>query len=342
MSDWEQAGENLVRYRGGTYYLRASIGGVIVRRSLKTASLRAAKTARDELLAELRGEDLPGANETLGRLLPILQAAMIQPRHKPGTATVYRTIIKTLRKTLPVTSLAGDFTPEQASDWWAGINKAYSPARANLILIAAHRLGKMIVERKMARTDPFARLVRVRVKRRALDAPSLAQVRAIIAAVADMPHTESGHAANMIAFLAFSGCRSREARAVEWDDVGPQWLTVTGGAAGTKSGLTRRVPISEPLRAAIEAMRGDDSSGRIFQREAPRKALHAACRKLNLPPLRIHDLRHFFATWAIESGVDIPTVSKWLGHQDGGALAMRVYGHLRDDHSLDSARKLQG
>ncbi|MES2706748.1 MAG: tyrosine-type recombinase/integrase [Verrucomicrobiota bacterium] len=39
-----------------------------------------------------------------------------------------------------------------------------------------------------------------------------------------------------------------------------------------------------------------------------------------------HDLRHFFATVCIESGVDIPTVSRWLGHRDGRALAMRTYG----------------
>jgi integrase len=39
-----------------------------------------------------------------------------------------------------------------------------------------------------------------------------------------------------------------------------------------------------------------------------------------------HELRHLFATRCIESGVDIPTVSRWLGHKDGGALAMKVYG----------------
>jgi hypothetical protein len=31
-----------------------------------------------------------------------------------------------------------------------------------------------------------------------------------------------------------------------------------------------------------------------------------------------HDLRHFFATVCIESGVDIPTVSRWLGHKTAG------------------------
>jgi hypothetical protein len=38
--------------------------------------------------------------------------------------------------------------------------------------------------------------------------------------------------------------------------------------------------------------------------------------------------------------VDIPTVSRWLGHVDGGALAMKVYGHLRRAHSQDMAAKV--
>jgi hypothetical protein len=45
-----------------------------------------------------------------------------------------------------------------------------------------------------------------------------------------------------------------------------------------------------------------------------------------------------FATRCIESGVDIPTVSRWLGHRDGGALAMKVYGHLRHQHSASMAK----
>jgi integrase len=53
-----------------------------------------------------------------------------------------------------------------------------------------------------------------------------------------------------------------------------------------------------------------------------------------------HDLRHLFATRCIESGVDIPTVSRWLGHQDGGALCMKTYGHLRDEHSASEAKKV--
>ena len=53
------------------------------------------------------------------------------------------------------------------------------------------------------------------------------------------------------------------------------------------------------------------------------------------------DFRHFFATPCIDAGVDITTVSRWLGHKGGGALAMRVsmgtYGRSTEIQSLRSA-----
>ena len=62
--------------------------------------------------------------------------------------------------------------------------------------------------------------------------------------------------------------------------------------------------------------------------------------KTEFPKFTHHDFRHFFATTCIESGVDIPTVSRWLGHSDGGALAMRVYGHLQVEHSLAMSKRV--
>lgn len=70
------------------------------------------------------------------------------------------------------------------------------------------------------------------------------------------------------------------------------------------------------------------------------KSMENACKRLGIPRITHHDLRHLFATRCIESGVDVPTVSRWLGHKDGGALAMRVYGHLRDQHSAAMARRV--
>jgi integrase len=71
-----------------------------------------------------------------------------------------------------------------------------------------------------------------------------------------------------------------------------------------------------------------------------RGALASACAAVGLRPINHHDLRHRFATRCIESGVDIPTVSLWLGNADGGALTMRTYGHLRQEHSTAQAAKV--
>ena len=45
-----------------------------------------------------------------------------------------------------------------------------------------------------------------------------------------------------------------------------------------------------------------------------------------LEHLRFHDLRHTFATLALQNGVDIKTVSAMLGHYDAG-FTLRTYTH---------------
>ena len=39
--------------------------------------------------------------------------------------------------------------------------------------------------------------------------------------------------------------------------------------------------------------------------------------------------------------MDIPTVSRWFGHTDGGALAMKTYGHLLREHSIAQRAECQ-
>src|SRR5439155_26964465 len=92
---------------------------------------------------------------------------------------------------------------------------------------------------------------------------------------------------------------------------------------------------------AMRSERGDGSlDEKVFRVAECQKALDRACRKVGADRITHHDLRHLFATRCIEAGVDIPTVSRWLGHKDGGALALKTYGHLRDQHSTAMAQKV--
>jgi len=76
---------------------------------------------------------------------------------------------------------------------------------------------------------------------------------------------------------------------------------------------------------------------RVFECQ---KSINPAAKLTGAKQITHHDLRHSFATRCIENGVDIPTVSRWLGHRDGGALCMKTYGHLRDEHSTNEAKKV--
>lgn len=144
----------------------------------------------------------------------------------------------------------------------------------------------------------------------------------------------------MIEFLAWSGLRIAELQALRWEDVDATWLTVTGGEKGTKNREERRVPINPRLRAILALRSHAGASGPLFAMSSPRESLKAVCARLGLRHMRVHDLRHWFASHCIQSGVDIPTIARWLGHKDGGVLVMKTYGHLHDEHSLESMKKL--
>src|SRR6185369_14320978 len=104
----------------------------------------------------------------------------------------------------------------------------------------------------------------------------------------------------------------------------------------------RRVPLISSMERLLKQMKAQTpkATGQILQISRCNEALERACEELKLSRITHHDLRHLFATRCIESGVDIPTVARWLGHKDGGALAMKTYGHLRREHSIAQAQRV--
>jgi hypothetical protein len=113
---------------------------------------------------------------------------------------------------------------------------------------------------------------------------------------------------------------------------------------GTKTeSAPRWIPMSPELRSTLEKLKTEKNpapADAVISISDARTCLETACRKLGFPKYTHHDFRHFFATTCIESGVDVPTVSRWLGHADGGALAMKQYGHLRQEHSLAMSKRV--
>ena len=67
--------------------------------------------------------------------------------------------------------------------------------------------------------------------------------------------------------------------------------------------------------------------------------LHRVLKRAGLPKVRFHDLRHTFATLALQNGVDIKTVSGMLGHFSAG-FTLDTYAHVTTDAQLKAAQTM--
>ena len=188
--------------------------------------------------------------------------------------------------------------------------------------------------------QPSSWIVR-RVKPKELHLPSQAQFQEMATHIETSGAGQAKDCANLFRFLAFSGVRIDEARHVLWSDVdfekGLLHVRVT------KNSKARWIPLNSSLRQLLEKMRAEQPEELpdkpVMQVFECQKSIDRAAKLAGVKRITHHDLRHLFATRCIESGVDIPTVSRWLGHQDGGALCMKTYGHLRDEHSTNEAKR---
>lgn len=159
--------------------------------------------------------------------------------------------------------------------------------------------------------------------------------------------------ADYLRFLQFSGAREQEALRVRWQDVDLERGHVTIGAEGdSKNREARVVDLNPQLRQVLTDMarrrapdsqwlfpspqRGErDEHARTF-----RESLLVARQTAKLPRFGFHDLRRFFASRAVMSGLDFLTVSRWLGHKDGGILLGKSYAHLANDHRKAQAERI--
>ena len=72
---------------------------------------------------------------------------------------------------------------------------------------------------------------------------------------------------------------------------------------------------------------------------AVRKKLSAVLKRAGCPAIRFHDLRHTFATSALEHGMDVKTLSTVIGHVSS-ATTLNVYAHVTDEMRQKAADKI--
>ena len=68
--------------------------------------------------------------------------------------------------------------------------------------------------------------------------------------------------------------------------------------------------------------------------------LHRVLKRAGLPRVRFHDLRHTFATLALQNGVDVKTVSGMLGHYSAG-FTLDTYAHVTTSAQRQAAETME-
>ena len=145
-----------------------------------------------------------------------------------------------------------------------------------------------------------------------------------------------------IKLLLFTGCRKGEILSLQWEQVKLEenrlYLPIT------KTG-SRSVMLNNKAREVLECLHAQrvDGDKYLFKSRAGsrkpflndiRKPFLKVCLAADIENLRIHDLRHSFASFCVMGGSSLYEVSKLLGHSD--SKMSERYSHLSDD-SLQKA-----
>jgi integrase len=353
---WARTGHrNLIRHKSGRYYARAFACGKEVWQSLKTSHYSVARARLAEFLKEHR-ERASNGNGAVSAKMTFGEAAAIHLRNLDGnlriklsTRDYWRRRLLALNRSWPRLNETEvrKITQVACKEWASTYGKKVSPTNYNNTIGLLRHVLAIAIEAGVLYSNPAAVLKRAAIRGKEIALPSTDKFNALLAEMRNAHSRYSPHCADFAAGLAFTGCRVGEAREIVWRDVDFEAgeIVVPGDAnTSTKNWELRRVPLIPDARALFERMRSESSGesldAKVFRVGECQKALDRACKKVGADRITHHDLRHLFATRCIESGVDIPTVSRWLGHKDGGALAMKTYGHLRREHSIAQAQRV--
>ena len=152
-------------------------------------------------------------------------------------------------------------------------------------------------------------------------------------AEAERTRTEMPSAIAAIRLLAFTGCRLSEILTLRWDWV--DWERGCLHLPESKSGR-KTVYIGPPALEVLSRIERESDNPYVIAGKRPgaplvnlRKPWHRIRKKAGLGGVRIHDLRHSFASFGASAGLSLLMLGKMLGHTQAQTTAR--YAHLSAD-----------
>ena len=170
-----------------------------------------------------------------------------------------------------------------------------------------------------------------------------------VALMAAVRASENPVLQNIVPFLIYTGARKREALDARWADI--DWQQSSWKIPKTKSGKIRHVPLSTGALELLGRMRswsGLKASGSDLLFPNPRTGLpfvsiyyswDTARKQAGVSELRVHDLRHSFASFLVNAGRSLYEVQELLGHADIRTTSR--YAHLKRDRLMEAVEVIQ-
>jgi integrase len=144
----------------------------------------------------------------------------------------------------------------------------------------------------------------------------------------------------IIAMLLLTGGRKREVLDCKWSDFDLENRIWT--VEFNKTGKPRYIPISDGLMTLLQQIPRYNGCDWVFPNPRMMKPFvnifsswDTARKRAGLPEVRIHDLRHSFASFLINSGRSLYEVQKILGHTQ--VKTTQRYAHLSQDSLIAAA-----
>jgi integrase len=138
---------------------------------------------------------------------------------------------------------------------------------------------------------------------------------------------------NIILFLLSTGARLNEALRARWENIDVERRVWRIPAANSKSGKVRAIPLNDSAVGVLDNLDTKDEFDHVFinrQTRKPYTTIQKVWNRLrnvaDLEHIRIHDLRHQYASMLVNSGRTLYEVQQILGHST--SKVTQRYSHL--------------
>lgn len=152
------------------------------------------------------------------------------------------------------------------------------------------------------------------------------------------------NAVNIIRLLALTGARRNEIAGLRWDevDLDRACLRLKDSKTGAKV-----IPLGAAPIHILDNLSPTRGSPYVFPAtigkshfQGIKRVWHTVRKEAGFPELRLHDLRHSFASIGIASGDTLPLIGALLGHSNSRSTGR--YAHLADDPKKNAADRISG